>query len=129
MVSNRFIRTAAVFFVIGVFLGIYMGITKDFRFTHVHAHVNLLGWVALGLCGLIYGVRPQLQQGWWPQVHYWFHTLGLVSFMGGFAWGTVTGVFAFMPVAVGASMVAVGVVVFALNVCLRLGAGVVHEAR
>ena len=121
MLSNRFLRTAVVFFVVGVCFGMYMGITKDFRFTHVHAHLNLLGWVALGLAGLIYAAYPQLEEGWWVDVHYWLHTIGLVLFMGGFAYGTVSGTFAFVPVALGASMVTTGVVVFAVNVIARIG--------
>ena len=51
VLSNRLIHTAAAFFVVGVSLGMYMGVTHDFRLTHVHAHINLLGWVALGLAG------------------------------------------------------------------------------
>lgn len=121
MLANRFIRTAVAFFVVGVSLGMYMGIRQDFRFTHVHAHVNLLGWVALGLCGLLYAAHPRLQQGWWAPAHYWLHTIGVLLFMGGFAWGTVTGVFAFVPVSVGASMVALGVLIFAVDVFTRLG--------
>ena len=121
MLSNRFLRTAVVFFVVGVSVGMYMGIANDHRFTHVHAHLNLLGWVALGLAGLIYSAHPQLEQGWWADAHYWLHTVGLVVFMGGFAYGTVSGEFAIVPVSLGASMVAAGVVVFAINVIARIG--------
>ena len=123
MLSNRFLRTAVAFFVAGVALGIYMGMREDFRFAHVHAHLNLLGWVALGLSGLIYASHPQLQRGGWAEAHYWLHTLGLLLFMGGFVWGTVTGVFAFVPVALGAAM-ALGVLIFAVNVFTGLGARV-----
>ena len=121
MLSNRFLRTAVVFFVIGVCFGMYMGITKDFRFMHVHAHLNLLGWVALGMAGLIHAAYPQLEEGRWVDVHYWLHTIGLVLFMGGFAYGIVSGSFAIVPVSLGASMVTAGVVVFAINVMARIG--------
>ena len=120
MLSNRLIRTAVAFFVVGVSLGMYMGVNQDFRLTHVHVHVNLLGWVALGLAGLLYAAHPHLQRGWIPQCHYWLHTLGLVLFMGGFAWGSLSGTFQFLPVALGSSMVALGVLAFALNVFIRL---------
>ncbi len=120
MLSNRIIRTAIAFFVLGVGLGMYMGITHDMRLTHVHVHVNLLGWVALGLAGLLYVVFPRLQRSWLAHAHYWLHTVGLCLFMGGFAWGSVTGVFAFLPVAVGSTMVALGVLLFAFNVLTRL---------
>jgi hypothetical protein len=56
------------------------------RLMHVHAHVNLLGWVAVGHIGLLYMCRPQLQHGWMPHAHFWLNSVGLVVFMGGFAW-------------------------------------------
>jgi hypothetical protein len=120
LLANRFIYTAVAFFVIGVSLGMYMGANQDFRFVHVHAHINLLGWVALGLAGLLYSAHPQLQESWMAHTHYWLHAVGLVIFMGGFAWGTITGVFAIVPVATGSSMVAAGVLFFAINVFARL---------
>jgi hypothetical protein len=120
LLANRFIYTAVAFFVIGVSLGMYMGANQDFRFVHVHAHINLLGWVALGLAGLLYSAHPQLQESWMAHTHYWLHAVGLVIFMGGFAWGTLSGVFAIVPVAIGSSMVAAGVLFFAINVFMRL---------
>lgn len=116
MHSNRLLKTAVVLFVLGVALGIYMGAAKDFRFTHVHAHVNLLGWVALGLIGVMYGVHPALERGWLPHAHYWLHTVGLVIFMGGFTWGVFSGTFQLVAVASGATMVGLGVLLFAVHV-------------
>ena len=123
MLSNRLIHTAVAFFVTGVALGMYMGVNQDFRFTHVHVHINLLGWVALGLAGLLYHAHPHLQRHWTARAHYWLHTVGLVLFMGGFAWGTLRGAFALAPVAAGSSMVALGVLLFAINVFTRLRRG------
>jgi cbb3-type cytochrome oxidase subunit 1 len=121
LLSHRLIRTAVVFFVLGVALGTYMGAAQDFRFMHVHAHINLLGWVALGLVGLLYAQQPQLARGWLAQAHYWLHTVGLVLFMGAFAWGVAWGDKPAAAVAIGASMVALGVLLFAANVFTRLG--------
>ena len=122
MLSRRFIYTAVAFFVIGVSLGMYMGINKDFRLTHVHVHINLLGWVALGLAGLLYNSYPHLHRSWMAHAHYWLHTIGLIIFMGGFVWGAISGEFRFIPVSVGASMVSLGVLFFAINIFTRLGA-------
>lgn len=126
MLSNRFITTAVVFFIVGVGLGIYMGANEDFRLTHVHVHINLLGWVALGLIGVIYAGQPALQRGWLPHAHYWLHTIGLVIFMAGFAWSRLSGQFQFVPVALGSSMVALGVLLFSVNVFTRLSSGEVQ---
>jgi hypothetical protein len=120
MLSTRLIHTAVAFFVTGVALGTGMGATQDFRLMHVHAHINLLGWVALGLIGLLYSVHPRLSRGWLAHAHYWLHTLGLVLFMGAFAWGVLNGHKPAAPVAVGASMVSLGVLLFAINVFTRL---------
>jgi hypothetical protein len=120
MLSNRLIHSAVAFFVVGVALGAYMGATQDFRFTHVHAHLNLLGWVALGLIGLIYRVHPHLQRGWLAHAHYWLHTVGLLIFMGAFAWGATTGAKPVPFIAAGATMVSAAVLLFAANVFTRL---------
>jgi cbb3-type cytochrome oxidase subunit 1 len=120
MLSHRLIYTAVAFFVIGVALGTTMGAMQDFRLIHVHAHVNLLGWVALGLAGLLYAVFPQLARGWLAHSHYWLHTLGLVLFMGAFAWGVLNEQKPVAAVATGASMVSLGVLLFAINVFSRL---------
>ena len=120
MLSHRLIYTAVAFFVAGVALGMYMGANQDFRFAHVHAHLNLLGWVALGLAGLLYAQHPHLQQGWLAHGHYWLHSVGLVVFMGSFAWGAAHGTAPGAGVAIGASMVALGVLLFAINVFARL---------
>lgn len=107
--SNRLIHTSAAFFVVGVSLGMYMGVTHDFRLTHVHVHINLLGWVALGLAGLLYTVHPSLQRNWLAHAHYWLHTIGLMLFMSGFAWRSIAGETTILPIALGSSMVALGI--------------------
>jgi cbb3-type cytochrome oxidase subunit 1 len=118
--ATRLIHTAVAFFVVGVALGTYMGAAQDFRFVHVHAHINLLGWVALALIGLIYRLHPHLQQGWLAQAHYWLHTVGLIVFMGSFAWGVAAGAKPVLLVAAGATMVSLAVLLFAANVFKRL---------
>jgi hypothetical protein len=123
MLSNRLLLTAIAFFVLGVAAGMYMGIAQDFRFVHVHAHINLLGWVALGLAGLLYAVHPRLQTTWMAHAHYWLHTVGLIVFMGGFAWGSASGDKPFVPIAIGATSVTLGVVLFAVNAFIRLRSG------
>jgi cbb3-type cytochrome oxidase subunit 1 len=118
--ATRLIHTAVAFFVVGVALGTTMGATQDFRFVHVHAHINLLGWVALALIGLIYRLHPHLQQGWLAQAHYWLHTVGLIVFMGSFAWGIAAGAKSVPFIAIGATMVSLAVLLFAVNVFTRL---------
>ena len=55
----KLIKISAVYFVLGVLLGMYMSITHSYDYASVHAHVNLLGWASLALAGVIYVLSPQ----------------------------------------------------------------------
>jgi cbb3-type cytochrome oxidase subunit 1 len=79
--SNRFLRLAVLFALIGMGLGYWMGATEQFAAAPVHAHINLLGWVSMALYGLFYRVQPSAAQGWLPAVHFWVAVVGLVIFM------------------------------------------------
>lgn len=79
--SNRFLRLAVLFALIGMTLGYWMGATEDFTASPVHAHINLLGWVSMTLYGLFYRAEPKAAQGWLPAVHFWIALVGLLIFM------------------------------------------------
>lgn len=79
--SDRFLRLAALFAVIGMGLGYYMGATEQFAAAPVHAHINLLGWVSMALYGLFYRVQPDAGRGWLPATHFWVALVGLLIFM------------------------------------------------
>ncbi len=121
MLSSRCFKTALIFLIAGMFLGMYMGPAGDFRLKHVHAHINLLGWVTLGMIGLLYAARPDLEKGKLPHIHFWLHTVGLLIFMGGFTYGVLSGKFRGIPVAAGASLVLIGMIVFTVHVFRRMG--------
>lgn len=79
--SNRFLRLAVLFALIGMGLGYWMGATEQFAASPVHAHINLLGWVSMALYGLFYRVQPGAALGWLPRTHFWVSLIGLVIFM------------------------------------------------
>src|SRR4051794_9039090 len=79
--SSRLLQIAVVYWVLGVSWGIYMGATENFIDVPVHAHLNLLGWVSLGLCGLIYAKAPHLERTFLAKAHFWLHNLGLPPLM------------------------------------------------
>ena len=81
MLSRRLLQIAVVYWVLGVRFGIYMGATQNFTDVPVHAHLNLLGWVSLGLCGLIYAKAPHLEKSFLAKAHFWLHNLGLPPLM------------------------------------------------
>lgn len=56
--TNRFLRIAVLYLLVGVTLGIVMAASHDHRMAAVHAHVNLLGWVTMALFSLFYRAVP-----------------------------------------------------------------------
>lgn len=79
--SNRFLRLAVLFALVGMSLGYWMGATEQFAAAPVHAHINLLGWVSMALYGLFYRVQPGAARGWLPAVHFRVAVVGLLIFM------------------------------------------------
>jgi drug/metabolite transporter (DMT)-like permease len=65
-IGNTCIVTAAVFGVIGMAMGLFMGIGGDFSLSHAHSHINLVGWVTLAIYGLYHRgfVRKRYSPAW-----------------------------------------------------------------
>jgi hypothetical protein len=118
--ATRFIKIAVLYLALGVTLGIVMGLTHQFTFTPVHAHLNLLGWASLALCGLVYHAYPAAAETRLARVHFWLHNLGLPPLMialalmlsGREAFGPVVGIFSLG--------VAAGIMLFVVNVWTAL---------
>ena len=73
----KLIRIGAIYLLIGMGLGVYMGATGDHTLHPVHAHLNLLGWTLLGLSGLMFHAFPQLEQGALAKVFFWLYNLSV----------------------------------------------------
>ena len=71
--SNWFLRIAVLYIIVGVALGIYMGASGDHSMHPVHAHLNLLGWVAMSLFGLFYRLVPAAAESRLAKVHFWIY--------------------------------------------------------
>ncbi len=71
--SNWFLRLAILYLVVGVSLGLFMAASHDHAMKAVHAHLNLLGWVSLGLFGLFYRVFPQAAATRLAKAHFWIY--------------------------------------------------------
>ena len=119
--SARLIKVAAFYLVAGVTMGIVMGITHEFVLAPVHAHINLLGWATLAIIGVIYHAYPTAGETRLATVHFWIHNTALPVFMVGLGFA-LTGHEAFLPVAIGGALgVAIGIVVFAVNIWRTVG--------
>jgi hypothetical protein len=58
--STLSFKTAVVFAVAGIAMGIAMAASQDHSVMPAHAHLNLLGWVSLFLIGTYYRLHPPL---------------------------------------------------------------------
>lgn len=71
------------YFVLGIALGIGMGISQDFRLMHVHAHINLVGFVAQGAFGFAYRLWPSLRTSALAVAQFWLMVVGTPIFLAG----------------------------------------------
>jgi cbb3-type cytochrome oxidase subunit 1 len=113
---------SVVYLMVGIAMGLYMAISQNHSTAAAHAHVNLLGWASLALCGLLYEQYPVLQRHWLARAHFWLHSLALPVFMSAL-FLYLQGNVGLMPVvAIGANLTALGLLFFVINVLTRLRA-------
>jgi hypothetical protein len=114
-IPSLFFRTAVLLAIAGIVLGIFMGVNQDFRLAHMHAHLNLLGWVSFFIFGGYYSLVPQAAEGLLPKLHYGLCLVGLVIFMAGLVTiGLDTPVRLEICAAIGSILILLGFIVFAL---------------
>lgn len=88
--AYRFFIVAVLFALTGMSLGTYMGMAQDFLYAPVHAHINLVGFVALFLFGLYYRAEPANAEGILPEVQFFCAAAGAILLPTGI-YGAVTG--------------------------------------
>lgn len=86
--SRRYIKTGFIFFIVGLFLGLYMIISKyilgkwpSSQFITAHVHVLLFGFIISIIMGVAIWMfpRPQSEEHYSPklaEIIYWLLTLG-----------------------------------------------------
>lgn len=119
-VDRWFLRSAVLFALAGMALGVGMGISGDFALGDMHAHINLVGWVTLAIYGLFYRACPDATQGALPRLHFAAAAIGaLVLGIGiaGMTFGVAGGELA---ASVGSLLVVAGMLIFAALVYRRL---------
>jgi len=82
-IDALFLRLAALYALLGMGLGIWMGISGDHGQYPTHAHINLLGWVSFALYGLIYRNVPAAAQSRLAPWHFGVANLGAVLLLSG----------------------------------------------
>lgn len=84
-IDTIYIVIGALYLVIGMLLGIAMGAREDMQFAPVHAHVNLVGFSAHCVFGLVYKAWPKLKTGGLAIAQFWLFVVGSPLFMVGIA--------------------------------------------
>jgi cbb3-type cytochrome oxidase subunit 1 len=115
-VAQLFFKTAVVFLIVGIAMGLHMSMSGNHDTIGAHAHTNLLGWVTSALFGGYYALNPAKAQSKLAMIHFWVYTLGVAAmvpslymFLKGFA--------AMEPLVAITSLVTfAGVIVFAVVV-------------
>lgn len=116
-VSELFFKTAVIFFLLGIAIGIKMGISGDHGAYPAHAHFNLLGWVTSAIFGGYYALNPAKADKRLAMIHYGLYTLGLVVMLPPLYLKYEMGNDAVEPIlGVGSLIVAAAVLVFAFLV-------------
>ena len=118
-ISQLFIKTATIFLLIGVGLGLQMGIAKDHSAMPAHAHILLLGWVTSGLFGGYYALQPAQAERRVAIAHCVVYVLGMVIMLPALYLKYI-GYPQFEPLLAGGSMiVGLGIILFAYVIFSR----------
>jgi hypothetical protein len=112
-VAELFFKTAVVFLIIGIGIGLQMAISGNHTVMGAHAHINLLGWVTSAIFGGYYALNPAKAERRTAMVHYGVYTTGVII-MTASLYALLSGNAGFeTPVAIGSLITFTGVLVFA----------------
>lgn len=106
MLAERFIKSATIYIILGISLGIYMAASQDHSQMPTHAHLNLLGWVTMALMGLIYKNWPTVAEAKLAPLTYWLAHVTVIGLTLGVGL-LYAGMTEYEPIAIVASFVAV----------------------
>lgn len=122
-IAEYYFRSAILFLIVGISIGIHMSISQNHNVIGAHAHINLLGWVTSALFGGYYALNPAKAAGRLPMLQYGVYTLG-VAIMGVSLYLLLAGNTAMTPIVAIASLVTfAGVLMFTWVVWMPADAG------
>lgn len=82
-ISRNFIVIGALYLIVGIVMGSYMGGSGDHTLAPVHAHINLLGFTLMTVFGIGYRLIPGLAGSTLATVHFWLHQIGVLVLLVG----------------------------------------------
>lgn len=112
--AQLYFKTAIIFLIIGLVIGLHMAISQDHAATPAHAHANLLGWVTMAIFGTYYALNPAKAERRLAMIQYYVYTAAVAVLVPSL-YLMVTGNPAIEPIVAAASIVAfLGVLLFAI---------------
>jgi hypothetical protein len=117
-IDVSFLVLAVLCLLAGLVMGIGMAAAHDFQLAPMHAHLNLVGFVALSIFGLTYRAYPALARSRLALPHLVLSGLGAVVFPGGIYVAVVHQLPIFAIV--GSLIVLGGVLTFLANLVVNL---------
>lgn len=113
-VARLYFRTAIIFLIIGLSMGLHMAISQDHSAIGAHAHANLLGWVTMAIFGGYHALNPAKAERRLAMIQYCVYTAG-VALMVPSLYLMLTGMPEMEPVVGVASLITfAGVLLFAV---------------
>jgi len=76
-ISQLYFKTAVIFLIVGIVMGLNMAISQDHSVIGAHAHCNLLGWVTMALFGGYHALNPQRAEKRIAVIQYYVYTAGI----------------------------------------------------
>lgn len=77
-ISRLYFKTAIVFLILGIMMGLQMSISGNHNVIGAHAHANLLGWVTMALFGIYFAFMREQAKSRLAMIQYGIYTAGVV---------------------------------------------------
>lgn len=77
--THNFLIAAILYGLWGTLMGAWMVFAGQSYLSQVHAHINLVGWVALALFGAFYHIYPGVSETKLAAAHFWMANLSVLA--------------------------------------------------
>lgn len=114
-IGIHLVRIAGVYMLIGLGVGMYVAISKDFVLTSVHSHLLLVGWATMAIAGLAYRAWPAVAGSALARWHFWLHNVGLPVMVVSLAFKAYGHAGVEPVIGVGSMIVLVGLLLFVIS--------------
>lgn len=77
-ISTKYLLVASLYSICDMLPGMVMGAKENFTLMPVHAHLNLLGWIAVMLYGLSYQAFPKMAESKLASIQFYTVNAGVI---------------------------------------------------